>query len=130
MAHVAARHATRQMTKGELTQIGMLASPNATRGTATTPPVPMGQIAFQRANEREADFIAVQAMAAAGYDPAGLASYVMRVQALLDASARVFQPLPDREARASAIAAEIRKEPQRTYSSSEDFARVQALLKK
>jgi hypothetical protein len=35
----------------------------------------MGTVAFRRANELEADYLAVKAMVAAGYDPAGLASY-------------------------------------------------------
>jgi predicted Zn-dependent protease len=125
MAHVAARHKTRELTRGELMQIGTLAAANANPNSPTPTAAPIGMLAFQRANEREADHLAVQAMAAAGYDPAGLASYVQRLQPAPDRG-RVFETLPDRDQRVAAINAEIGKLPQRTYSSSEDFARIQA----
>jgi predicted Zn-dependent protease len=129
MAHVVARHWTRLATKSDLMQIGMQASA-AKMPNSNGMGVPLGMLAFQRANEREADFIAVKAMADAGYDPAGMASCVERLQPPAGATATVFQPLPDREERVSAIQAEIRKQPQRTYISSEDFARVKAQLKR
>ena len=70
--------------------------------------VPMGVLGLQRANEAEADALAVKAMAAAGYDPAGLASYLRRVQ---PASGRV-----------AAIQAEIRQLPARTYHAGVEFS--------
>jgi predicted Zn-dependent protease len=74
MAHVVARHWTRSATKTGL-------MPGDSGPAAFRESVPMGMLAFQRAMEGEADYLAVKAMAAAGYDPAGLASYVGRVQA-------------------------------------------------
>src|ERR1700691_3955331 len=79
MAHVVARHWTRLATKSELTTRGLS---GARWLAAFPPPVPMGEpvpmrmLAFRRATEGEADYWAVKAMAAAGYDPSGLASYV------------------------------------------------------
>ena len=118
MAHVQARHWTRQVTKAELSQVGWVASGGQ--------PVPLGQIQFQRANEREADFLAVRAMAAAGYDPAGLASYIQRLQV---PAATVLATLPDRDQRTKDINQEIGTLPQRTYQQDNQFARVKSELK-
>jgi predicted Zn-dependent protease len=116
MAHVVARHWTRSATKNELVR------PTVWVGSTA----PMGMLAFQRANEREADYRAVQAMAAAGYDPAGLASYVGRVQLAPGkrAVSAVFDPLPPRDQRVAAIEAEIRKLPAGVYRTSDEFDRV------
>ena len=124
MAHVAARHWTRLATKTEL--VGP--DPSGARGLAAHPePVPMGMLAFQRASEAEADYFAVKAMAAAGYDPAGLASYLGRVQA--EAASAVLSALPPRDRRVAAIQAEIRKMPAGEYTASDEFARVQTEVK-
>jgi predicted Zn-dependent protease len=105
MAHVVARHWTRQATKGELMQIGALAN---TIPQPMGPPVPLGMLAFRRAAEREADFLAIRAMAAAQYDPEALASYIQRVQVLPAGSiSKVFSIYPDREERVAAIRKEI-----------------------
>ncbi len=74
--------------------------------------VPVGVLGLQRANEAQADALAVKAMAAAGYDPAGLASYLRRLQ---PASGRV-----------AAILAEIRQLPARTYHAGLEFSLVQS----
>jgi len=132
MAHVAARHWTRQATKGQIAQIGIQAQVAA---AASTPDqragiaIPMGMLSFQRANEREADYLAVKAMSAAGYDPAGLASYVERLQPQTAEMRRVFETLPPRDERVAAIQAEIGQLPVHTYETSDEFARVQAEVK-
>lgn len=118
MAHVAARHWTRLATKNELT-IGQ---------SAYSESVPMGMLAVQRAMELEADYWAVKATAAAGYDPAGLASYVGSVQAVPQSS-RAFEPLPPRDERVKAIRSEIRQLPAGNYRAGDEFVRVQAEIK-
>jgi beta-barrel assembly-enhancing protease len=131
MAHVAARHWTRQATRGQIAQIGMQAqsaaasTPDQGRGIA----IPLGMLTFQRVNEREADYLAVKAMAAAGYDPAGLASYVERLQPPATGRGSVFETLPPRDERVAAIQAEIGQLPARTYETSDEFARVQEEVK-
>src|SRR6202041_3519077 len=63
IAHVAARHGTRNATKGEIAQIGMIAAsialPYGWTGYAIRQgmglAIPMGFLTFSRANEREAD---------------------------------------------------------------------------
>jgi len=78
--------------------------------------------------EAEADYLAVKAMAAAGYDPSGLASYLGRVQSARD-PAGVFATLPPRDRRVAAIQAEVRKLPAGNYSAGDEFASVQAEVK-
>ena len=119
MAHVVARHGTRFVTGNGLVQVSDQPS-----GLA----VPMGMVALQRSSEAEADSLAVQAMAAAGYDPAGLASYVERVQPApgMGTVSAVFETLPRRDQRVAAIQAEIRQLPAGTYRESGEFSRVRA----
>ena len=70
IAHVAARHSTRNATKGEIAQIGMIAAsialPYGWTGYAIQQgaglAIPMGFLAFSRANEREADHLGLQYM--------------------------------------------------------------------
>jgi predicted Zn-dependent protease len=71
------------------------------------------------AYEPQADRLAVQLAASAGYDPSGLARYIARVQpaATVGYSAR--------DARVQAMRDEIQAPPQQDYASSTDFARIQ-----
>ena len=116
MAHVASRHATRLATKTELA------------GTDPSAAAPMGMLAFRRSTEREADYWAVKAMAAAGYDPAALASYIARVQ-ISPRQGSVFETLPPREERVHAIETEFRQLPAATYPTGDEFARIQSEIK-
>ena len=130
MAHVVARHWTRQATRSELAQVASqpagASMPDRSAGLA----VPVGMLAFRRASELEADSLAVKAMAAGGYNPADLASYVRRVQPAPDTrSMSVFGTLPPRDRRVAAIQAEIRELPAGAYEASDEFARVQAEVK-
>ena len=121
MAHVAERHWTRNATRGDLMQVGFQPPPPGSEA-----PVPLGMIQFQRSFERQADYDAVQAMAAAGYDPEGLASYLERVQPLRSDVARTFDKLPAPAERVKAIRGMIAKLPARTYQAGDEFVSVQA----
>jgi beta-barrel assembly-enhancing protease len=131
MAHVEARHATREATRNELGQTATQTAAVSMPGRSSGLQVPISMLAFQRANEVEADYLAVKAMAAAGYDPAGLASYVGRVQPAPGRGAvpAVFATLPPRDERVAHIQAEIGKLPAGAYEASDAFARVQAEVK-
>jgi beta-barrel assembly-enhancing protease len=122
MAHVAERHWTKNATRFDIMQTGF---PPPPPGAAA--PVPLGMIQFQRQFEQQADYLAVNAMASAGYDPEGLASYLERMQPLPRAVAGTFDSLPPRAERVKAIRGAIAKLPARTYQAGDEFASVQTL---
>jgi len=121
MAHVAERHGTRFQTRNEIAQIGAQIGAQAAAANMPDrqvgPTVPLGMRTLQRAFERDADTLAVKTMAAAGYDPAGFASYLERLEP---------PDSPDRDQRLDALQAAIRQLPARTYQTGDEFARVQA----
>jgi len=81
--------------------------------------------AMARGFESEADLLAAQAMARAGYDPGALIRYIKRVQIDRTDQPKVFSPLPLRDARIAALEQVIRGLPAQRYSSSEEYQRVQ-----
>src|SRR5271157_1576314 len=90
IAHVAARHGTRQATRGELAQIGMIAMsiaiPYGWTGYAIRQgaglAIPMGFLQFTKAFEREADFLGLQYLYKAGYDPTAFVDFFEKIQSL------------------------------------------------
>jgi beta-barrel assembly-enhancing protease len=133
MAHILARHSTRQATRAEIAQLATDSIPlifvagNSPQNGAL---VPAGLLQFQRAYESEADLIAVNMAAAAGYDPTGLEHYIGREQEDPAVQA-AFSAFPPRESRVQAMERAIQALPQRTYASSAaDFGRVQEDLKR
>jgi beta-barrel assembly-enhancing protease len=78
IAHIAARHGTKLATKGEI--VNQASIPLIMMGGWQGQTVPLGYVKFQRANELQADRLAVQSMAATGYNPSSLADYVERMQ--------------------------------------------------
>ena len=122
MEHVAERHGTRQATRGEIA--GSASVPlvfmGGINGCASDQAVPLGFVAFQRNFERQADFLAVQAMARAGYDPRALARYIERVQPPVPppSTARAaFSPLPRRDDRVGIMESAISKVPATQYAA-------------
>jgi len=89
IAHVAARHMTRNATKGQLAQIGTIPLGIALGGwggfaarQAAGVGIPMSLLRFQRKDETEADYLGVQYMYAAGYDPNGAVSIFEKLEAM------------------------------------------------
>jgi beta-barrel assembly-enhancing protease len=89
IAHVAARHMTRNATKGQLAQIGMIPLSIGLGGIggyaarqAAGAAIPMAMLSFGRKDEAEADYLGVQYMYAAGYDPNGAISIFEKLEAL------------------------------------------------
>jgi predicted Zn-dependent protease len=128
VAHIAARHGTRQATRSELsgstTPVVFLGGWTRLASDGN-PAVPLGLLTFQRGFEREADVLAVQAMAKAGYDPTTLVRYIERVQPPRAGVDRAYSPLPDRDSRIATMREIIQTMPARSYSPGTEFPLIQ-----
>jgi len=105
IAHVAARHMTRQATKSQIANmatiplsvlLGGWAGMAARQGAGLA--VPTMFLKFSRGDESEADFLGTQYMYAAGYDPTGAVSIFEKIESLNrskpSAMARIFSTHP------------------------------------
>jgi predicted Zn-dependent protease len=89
IAHVAARHMTRRATKNEIANMATIPlsvllggwTGYAVRQGAGLA-IPMTFLKFSRADESEADYLGVQYMYAAGYDPNGALSIFEKIESL------------------------------------------------
>lgn len=88
IAHVTARHATRQMTKAQIIQWAMIPllifGPGGWAGygiyQGLSFGLPITMLKFTRNAEREADFLGLQYMYAAGYDPTSFISFFEKLR--------------------------------------------------
>jgi len=88
IAHVAARHGTRQATRGEIAQLATI--PLIFMGgwggfgarQAAGILIPVGFLHFSQAMEAEADMLGLQYMYKAGYDPGAFVDFFEKIQAL------------------------------------------------
>ncbi|MBZ5694797.1 MAG: M48 family metalloprotease [Acidobacteriia bacterium] len=88
IAHVCARHGTKQATKGELINLAsipaMIFIPYSWAGYAMYQgmnfAIPLTFLKFSRDAEREADYLGLQYMYKAGYDPNSFVSFFEKVQ--------------------------------------------------
>ncbi len=88
IAHVAARHGTRQATRGEIAQLGMI--PLVFMGgwtgyglyQAASVLVPVGFLKFSRGFESEADMLGLEYMYKAGYDPIAFVDFFEKIETL------------------------------------------------
>ncbi len=89
IAHVAARHGTKNATKGEIMQWAsiplILLGPGGMAGyglyQGLNLAIPLGFLKFSRDAEREADYLGLQYMYKAGYDPNAFVSFFEKIQA-------------------------------------------------
>jgi predicted Zn-dependent protease len=142
MSHVAARHATEQMTTLQLSQLVMLVTLSA---VPAVPPVAMegtrigyilGVLRYDRSMESEADRLGLELMESAGFDPRGMVTMLQhlederRQEPLMLERLMSSHPLPDE--RIQAVTAELPKEPEDRWSrgSSVAFERTKVLFVK
>jgi predicted Zn-dependent protease len=112
IGHVAARHGTRQATRGEIAQLGMI--PLIFMGgwtgygiyQAASVLVPVGFLKFSRAMESEADLLGLEYMYKAGYDPTAFVDFFEKIETLEKRKpgtvAKVFSTHPPTDARIQA----------------------------
>lgn len=90
IAHVCARHGTKQATKGDIVQLAsipaMIFIPYGWAGYGIYQGmnflIPMTFLKFSRDVEREADYLGLQYMYKAGYDPNSFVSFFEKVEAM------------------------------------------------
>ena len=135
IAHVCARHATREMTRANYAQIattplmfvinswGMYEATNIALSLA----MPMAFMKFSRNFESEADYLGLQYMYKAGYDPQAFVSFFEKIQArekqkpgTLSKAFSSHPPTPDRIAKSeSEIKELLPSRPQYVVDTSE-----------
>ena len=89
IAHVCARHGTKQATKGDIVNIAsipaMIFIPYTWAGYAIYQgmnfAIPLTFLKFSRADEKEADYLGLQYMYKAGYDPNAFVAFFEKVEA-------------------------------------------------
>ena len=90
IAHVAARHGTRQATRGEIAQLATIPLIIMTYGTwtgygiyqAASILVPIGFLKFSRGFESEADMLGLEYMYKAGYDPTAFVDFFEKIETM------------------------------------------------
>src|ERR1043165_8689317 len=141
IAHVAARHGTRQATRGELAQLATI--PLIFMGgwtgygirQAASVAIPVGFLTFSRGFESEADMLGLQYMYKSGYDPGAFVDFFEKIQSLEKKKpgtiSKVFSTHPMTEDRISAAQKNIqehRKERPEYVVTTSEFSDVKGRL--
>jgi predicted Zn-dependent protease len=144
ISHVTARHGTKQATKADIMQIGAMAAmifvPYGWAGygiyQGMNLAIPLTFLKFSRDAEREADFLGIQYMYKAGYDPNSYVTFFERIQA--DEKRRpgtipkVFSthpPTPERISDAQKEIARILPEKDEYIVTTSEFDQVKSRLR-
>jgi len=144
ISHVTARHGTKQMTKAELIQIGamvgMIFMPYGWAGygmyEGLQMAIPLTFLKFSRDAEREADFLGIQYMYKAGYDPNSYVTFFERIQAdekrrpgTIPKAFSTHPPTPERITDAQKEIARILPEKDEYIVTTSEFDQVKARLR-
>src|SRR5712671_1294852 len=133
IAHVAARHGTRQATRGEIAQLATI--PLIFLGgwtgygiqQAASVAIPIGFLSFSRGFESEADLLGLEYMYKSGYDPEAFVDFFEKIQSLEKKKpgtmAKVFSthPMTDDRIKVSQknIQAYMKERPEYVVNTSE-----------
>lgn len=143
IAHVTARHATRQMSRAQIVNWAMLPllifGPGGWAGYSIYQGLnfglPVAFLSFSRGFEREADFLGLQYMYAAGYDPTSFVSFFEKLREKEAKSPgsipKVFSshpPTEDRVLKAQEEIAELLPARDQYVVTSSEFDKVKARL--
>lgn len=141
IAHIAARHGTRQATRGQIVNLATI--PMIFLGgwtgygirQAASLAIPIGFLSFSRAFEAEADLLGLQYMYKAGYDPNGFVDFFERLEAMEKrrpgAISKLFRshpPTDDRIETAQKNIAELLKEKPEYVVTTSEFDAVKDRL--
>jgi beta-barrel assembly-enhancing protease len=119
IAHVAARHGTRQATRGEIVNLASIplifmggwAGYAIRQGAGLA--IPMGFLTFSRSMEREADYLGLQYLYKTGYDPTSFVDFFEKIQSMEKKKpgtmSKVFSTHPMTDDRIKLAQAEIQK---------------------
>ena len=119
IAHVAARHGTKQATRGEIVNLASIPlifmggwTGYAIRQGAGLA-IPMGFLNFSRGFEREADYLGLQYLYKTGYDPTSFVDFFEKIQSMEKKKpgtvSKVFSTHPMTDDRIKAAQDEIQK---------------------
>jgi predicted Zn-dependent protease len=141
IAHIAARHGTKQATRGNLVNLATI--PLIFMGgwtgygirQAASLAIPLGFLSFSRQFEEEADMLGLQYMYKAGYDPNGFIDFFERMESLEKrkpgAISKVFRshpPMGDRIVTAQKNVADLLKEKPEYVVTTSEFEQVKDRL--
>lgn len=145
IAHVAARHGTKTATKGEIMQLAtiplIIMGPAGWAGygmyEGLNLAIPMSYLKFTRDAEREADFLGLQYMYKAGYDPNAFVSFFEKIEAEErrhpGSIPKIFSthpPTPDRVQKAQEEIATILPARDEYIVTTSEFDTVKARLRR
>jgi len=141
IAHVAARHATRQMTRGNLVNLASIPLIFVGGGlgyavrSAAGLGLPLTFLRFSRGFEEEADFLGLQYMYKSGYDPQAYVAFFEKLQATekkkpgtLSKAFSTHPQTPDRIKRTQQEIARILPAREQYVISTSEFDTVKARL--